>query len=222
MATDESDALKEDVSELVFVVCYQLYLYFLNCKSVGSVKFDDIASQNKLIQAISNVLLPRPPTHSTPATADLDTVVSAFGHLITEEETTELYREFCRLTTVDGQLYEAYRAEVEKNSLLEFYVKVNGTKRQCPVFVGLARVVCQVKASQAGVERGFSNLALFKSRTTCSLSPATTEARFIIANNLPKIYTEPWDDHYFDDFKASHVHNAFVSTEARSFAPKFI
>jgi len=90
------------------------------------------------------------------------------------------------------------------------------------VFATLAREVCQIKASQAGVERGFSKLALFKNKTTNSLAPETTEVRFIIASNLPKIYTDSWDNNYFDDFKASFIDKEFAWKGSRLFASRFL
>ena len=222
MAPDDGDALKEEISELVFSVCYQLFLYFLNYNKVGKLKFDAIADENNLLKALSHVFIPRPPSHGAAETAHLDVVVGAFGHMLTADEIVELYREYTRLMTVDPQLYEKYAAMSDDVNLLTFYMKINEKKRQCPVFATLAREVCQIKASQAGVERGFSKLALFKNKTTNSLAPETTEARFIIASNLPKIYTDTWDNNYFDDFKASFIDKEFAWKGSRLFASRFL
>jgi len=90
MAPDDGDALQEKISELVFSVCYQLFLYFFNNK-VGKVKFDAIAAENNLLKALSHVFLLRPPSYGAAETAHLDVVVRAFGHMLTVDEIVKLY-----------------------------------------------------------------------------------------------------------------------------------
>jgi hypothetical protein len=218
MDAEDRCTLKEQSVSVVFEICLHLFLYFINVKPLPTTKFTLIAKNNALMRALGVVFVPKPATHTNPEVRYLDLILDRFGFMLEVGMKELIVHEYAAMSTAGGSLWTLYTATCETKSLFKFYSDLNAMDRGLPNFAALACVLSSIPASQASVERGFFRLARFKSKLTNRLAPASTEARFIIGNNVPMVNDDgTLERDYLDDFNKSYVDKAFLYTGTRAF-----
>lgn len=216
MLAEDRIAIKEKSVLVTFQICYYIFIYFLNTKAVASAKFSAIAKHNALTQSLSYVFIPHSPTFGNPDLRKIHHVLQRFGFVFDDEAYDLICTEYSLISTACTSFFGAYCEMRKSKTLYEFYRCVDSAS--FPNFAALACVLCAIPVSSANVERGFSSLSRFKTKATNRLDMASTEARFIISNNLPKVKdSKVWDASYLDEFKASYIDKSFAGKEQRSF-----